>query len=120
MTKPGAQPTNSHSECSTALNLTCLCSTARRKKTKPPKPLKKELADKALVILWSDLQVGKVASRGGTAELLQRVSDTRARIIANVKQERPSKIVFCDVGDLIEGFSSTADMHQLATNDLQS
>ena len=91
---------------------------SQAKKTKPPKPLKKQLTDKALVILWSDLQVGKVASRGGTAELLQRVSDTRARIIANVKQERPSRIVFCDVGDLIEGFSSTADSHQLATNDL--
>jgi hypothetical protein len=91
---------------------------SQAKKTKPPKPLKKELTDNALVILWSDLQVGKVASRGGTAELLQRVSDTRARIIANVKEQRPSKIVFADVGDLIEGFSNAADMHQLATNDL--
>lgn len=88
------------------------------KKTKAPKPPAKTNADKALVILWSDLQIGKVASRGGTKELLERVNATRDRIIAQVKADKPSKIVFADVGDLIEGFSNAADMHQLRTNDL--
>jgi hypothetical protein len=100
----------------TQIDLPLLYSQA--KKTKPPKPPAKTNADKALVILWSDLQVGKVASRGGTKELLERVNATRDRIIAQVKKDKPSKIVLADVGDLIEGFSNAADMHQLRTNDL--
>jgi hypothetical protein len=100
----------------TQVNLPLLYSQA--KKAKAPKPPAKTNQDKALVILWSDLQVGKVASRGSTQELLERVNQTRARIIAHVKRDKPTKIVFCDVGDLIEGFSNAADMHQLRTNDL--
>jgi hypothetical protein len=98
------------------VNLPLLYKEAKR--TKAPKPPAKTNADKALVILWSDLQVGKVASRGGTKELLLRVNATRERIVAQAKRDKPSKIVVCDVGDLIEGFSNAADMHQLRTNDL--
>ena len=98
------------------VNLPLLYKEAKR--TKPPKPPAKTNTDKALVILWSDLQVGKVASRGGTKELLLRVNATRERIIAHIKREKPSKVVLCDVGDLIEGFDNAADMHQLRTNDL--
>jgi hypothetical protein len=98
------------------VNLPLLYKEAKR--TKPPKPPAKTNTDKALVILWSDLQVGKVASRGGTKELLLRVNATRERIIAHIKREKPSKVVLCDVGDLIEGYNNAADMHQLRTNDL--
>lgn len=98
------------------VNLPLLYKEAKR--TKAPKPPAKTNTDKALVILWSDLQVGKVASRGGTKELLERINATRDRIIAQVKRDKPSKIIFCDVGDLIEGFTSSADMHQVRTNDL--
>ena len=98
------------------VNLPLLYKEAKR--TKAPKPPAKTNTDKALVILWSDLQVGKVASRGGTKELLLRVNATRERIIAHIKREKPSKVVLCDVGDLIEGFDNAADMHQLRTNDL--
>ena len=100
----------------TQVNLPLLYSQA--KKAKAPKPPTKTNTDKALVILWSDLQVGKSASRGGTKELLERVNITRDRIIAQVKKDKPSKVVLADVGDLIEGFSNAADMHQLRTNDL--
>ena len=98
------------------VNLPLLYKEAKR--TKAPKPPTKTNADNALVILWSDLQVGKVASRGGTKELLERVNATRERIIAQCKRDKPSKVILCDVGDLIEGFSNAADMHQLRTNDL--
>ena len=99
-----------------ALNLPLLY--AQAKKAKAPKPPTKTNKDKALVIAWSDLQIGKADSRGGVKELIERVNATRDRLIDLVKQQKPSKIVFADVGDLIEGFSNKADMQQLATNQL--
>ena len=97
-----------------ALNLPLLYSQA--KKTKAPKPPAKTNQDKALVIAWSDLQIGKTDHRGGIKELIERVNATRDRLIDLVKREKPTHCVFVDVGDLIEGFSNAADMQQLATN----
>jgi hypothetical protein len=87
------------------------------KKTKPPivKPVS---SGKALVILWSDLQVGKVDHRGGIEAMIQRVTETQARLLQLVKKTKPERIIFCDVGDTIENFSNVADLNQLATNDL--
>ena len=97
-----------------ALNLPLLYSQA--KKTKAPKPPAKTNKDKALVIAWSDLQIGKTDHRGGIKELIERINATRDRLIDLVKREKPTHCVFVDVGDLIEGFSNAADMQQLATN----
>jgi hypothetical protein len=74
--------------------------------------------DKALVVLWSDLQVGKVDHRGGTPQLIQRVAETRERLLALIKKEKPEKVLFCDVGDTIENFINAADTHQVYSNDL--
>lgn len=83
-----------------------------------PKPLPKVKLDKALIILWSDLQVGKVDHRGGTEALIARVNETVSKLVDKIKSEKPNKIVFCDVGDTIENFGNAADLHQLNTNDL--
>lgn len=87
------------------------------KKTKPvtPKPV---ASGKALVVLWSDLQVGKVDHRGGVEALIYRVAETQVKLINKVKQVKPETIIFCDVGDTIENFGNAADMHQLQSNDL--
>jgi hypothetical protein len=87
------------------------------KKTKPvtPKPV---ATGRALVVLWADLQVGKVDHRGGVEAMMTRVAETQARLIALVKKNKPERIVFADVGDTIENFGNVADLHQLATNDL--
>jgi len=90
----------------------------REAKKKAPKPPQKTNLDKALVIAWSDLQIGKQDHRGGLPEFLDRIEATKARLIDLAKREKPSKIVFCDVGDLIEGFANQVDMQQLATNTL--
>jgi hypothetical protein len=87
------------------------------KKTKPVQP-KPVVTGKALVILWSDLQVGKVDHRGGIEQMILRVQQTQERLIALVKKNKPERIIFCDVGDTIENFGNVADLHQLATNDL--
>jgi hypothetical protein len=90
---------------------------ALAKKTKPP-TVKPVAQGKALVILWSDLQIGKVDHRGGIETMLHRVSQTQAKLLKLVQRTKPERIIFCDVGDTIENFGNVADLHQLATNDL--
>ena len=87
------------------------------KSTKPiqPKPV---ATGKALIVLWSDLQVGKVDHRGNSESLIQRVRETQGKLLQKIREQKPEKIIFCDVGDTIENFSNAADMHQLQSNDL--
>jgi hypothetical protein len=81
------------------------------------KPLTKH-SDKALVVLWSDLQVGKVDYRGNSETLVERVALMQQRLVALVKEHKPAKILFCDTGDVVENFSNKASMAQLQSNDL--
>jgi len=85
------------------------------KKIKKATPIN---SDKAFVVLWSDLQVGKTASRGGTQELIERCLTAIERITAEAKRTKPEVIVLCDVGDIIENFGNAADLAQLQSNDL--
>jgi len=97
------------------INLPLLYSLAKKTKPVAPKPVE---SGKALVILWSDLQVGKVDDRGGVDALIHRVAQTQLALIKKVKAVKPEKIIFCDVGDTIENFGNAADLHQLQSNDL--
>ena len=99
-----------------AVDLPLLLAEAKRK-VKQAKPLAK-VTDKALVILWSDLQVGKVDYRGNSQTLIARVELMQQRLIEKIKTEKPSKIVFCDLGDTVENFSNAASQAQLQSNDL--
>lgn len=90
---------------------------AEAKKKVKLKPLQK-VTDKALVILWSDLQVGKVDYRGDSKALIERVALMQERLIQKIKQEKPSKVIFADLGDTVENFNNAADMAQLQSNDL--
>ena len=89
---------------------------AARKKVKPAKLAKPQ--PKCLVILWSDLQVGKVDYRGGTEQLLQRVELTKARLMAQIAELRPAKVVFADLGDTVENFYNANAPQQNYSNDL--
>ena len=97
------------------INLPLLYSLAKKTKPVAPKPVE---SGKAFVILWSDLQVGKVDHRGGVEALLPRVAETQIELIKKVKAVKPEKIIFCDVGDTVENFGNAADLHQLQSNDL--
>jgi hypothetical protein len=98
-----------------AQNLPLLYSLAKKTKPVTPKPV---APGKTLVVLWSDLQVGKVDHRGGVEQMIHRVAETQTKLLNLVKQTKPERIIFCDVGDTIENFGNVADLHQLATNDL--
>jgi len=96
-------------------NLPLLLAEAK-KKAKPVKLPKAE--DKALVILWSDLQVGKVDYRGNSQSLIERVELMQARLLEKIKTEKPEKAIFIDLGDTVENFQNAAPMQQLQSNDL--
>lgn len=87
-----------------------------RKKIKPVKLDKPE--PRCLVIMWSDLQVGKVDYRGGTEALIERVNLMQTRLNALIRAEKPEKIIFVDLGDTVEGFNNAAPMQQLQSNAL--
>ena len=97
------------------VNLPLLLAEAKRRVK--PKPIV-TTGNRAIVVLWSDLQVGKVDHRGGLAEFVDRVELMQSRLVALVKREKPSKIVFVDCGDTIEGFDNKASANQLQSNDL--
>ena len=90
---------------------------AQAKRTKRAER-KKENKDRVLVIIPSDYQVGKTGSRGGTKELLERIFASYDRIEAQMKKGKYERIVILDGGDMIEGVSNAADLHQLSENDL--
>jgi hypothetical protein len=97
------------------VNLPLLLAEAKRRVK--PKPISSP-GNRALVVLWSDLQVGSVDHRGGLTEFVDRVQLMQSRLVALVKREKPDRIVFVDCGDTIEGFSNKASQHQLQSNDL--
>jgi hypothetical protein len=97
------------------VNLPFLLAEAKRRVK--PKPLTLP-GNKALVVLWSDLQLGKVDHRGGLTEFVARVELMQSRLVALAKREKPDRIVFVDCGDTVEGFDNKASANQLQSNDL--
>ena len=97
------------------IDLPLLMQEAKRKLGKPklakPEP-------RCLVVLWSDLQVGKVDYRGNSESLLERVAIMQARLIEQVKREKPEQVIFADLGDTVENFYNAASANQHYTNDL--
>ncbi len=85
---------------------------------KGSKPVRTPDSDKAFVIIPADYQIGKVASRGNTQDLIERVFESYARIEQELKQRKPSKVIIVDAGDIIESVSNAASMAQLQSNDL--
>jgi hypothetical protein len=100
---------------SSGVNLPLLMAEGKRKLTPRKLPTRNP---RALVVLWSDLQVGKVDYRGGTDDLLERVALMQARLVDQVKREKPEQIIFCDLGDTVENFYNANSAQQLYSNDL--
>lgn len=96
-----------------AIDLPALYAASRRK---PRKPLTAPAGNRATVPVIADVQVGKVAARGGTPELLDRLAVTRERLHALLRERRPSEILLPDLNDLFENFESGGN--PMFTNDL--
>lgn len=81
----------------------------------PPAPAAEVSSLSTVVVVVSDLQIGKVDRGGGTAETVRRVRSAVARIADHVAG-RYRKVILVDCGDATEGFSNTVSQAQ--TNDL--
>lgn len=68
-----------------------------------------------IVVVVSDLQIGKTDQGGGTEETVRRVRFTASRIADHVDGQY-RKVILVDCGDSTEGFSNTVSQAQ--TNDL--
>jgi hypothetical protein len=78
------------------------------------KPEKK--SNRTLVVPFSDLQAGKVGSRGDSQALIERVMEKKEKLQGYIAQQNCSEAVFLDGGDVVESFENTAQ--QGFTNDL--
>ncbi|WP_125107993.1 hypothetical protein [Gulosibacter massiliensis] len=96
-----------------ALDIPALWEQARKK---PRQIRKKHLSGRVMVVALADVQIGKTDLRGGTPELIDRVTEKLEKLDQLLFTKAPSSIVLADVGDLIEGFESGGDPHR--TNDL--
>lgn len=96
------------------IDLPLLWKNAKKIKTNPkPAP-----EGKAFVIVPADYQVGKVARRGGTEQLIARVLASYDEIEKQMKSGKYEKIIILDAGDMVEGFDNAANQAQLQSNDL--
>jgi hypothetical protein len=72
--------------------------------------------NRTLVVPFSDLQAGKVGSRGDSASLVERVMEKKWKLEEYIKEQGCSEAVFLDGGDVVESFENVAQ--QGFTNDL--
>lgn len=79
-----------------------------------PYPMQRQ--ERTTCVVWSDPQIGKVASRGGTKELIERSNEKRLALARELEKREPKATVLLDGGDGIEGFESGGN--PMFTNDL--
>lgn len=96
------------------VDLASLFTLARRARRKPRE--RPENPRRATVVCYADPQTGKVASRGGTPELIARVNESLALLEDYCDEMRSDVAYLLDAGDAIEGFENVAA--QAHTNDL--
>lgn len=102
-----------HRPKSATYDLPALYAAARRK---PLHQLVAATSGRTSVPVLADEQIGKVGSRGGTPELIDRMVEKREKLAKELKLRKPENIFLPDLNDLFEGFENTAS--QLFTNDL--
>lgn len=81
----------------------------------PAAPTPEVPTPSTVVVVVSDLQIGKTDRGGGTEETVRRVRSSVAQIAGHVTG-RYRKVILVDCGDSTEGFSNTVSQAQ--TNDL--
>lgn len=84
---------------------------AAARRTEPVRPPRQ-----ATVVCYADPQTGKVAARGGTPELLERVAATQELLRDYIREQGSPAAYLLDCGDAIEGFENTGS--QMHTNDM--
>ena len=81
----------------------------------PAAPAPEVPTQSTIVVVMSDLQIGKTDQGGGTADTVRRVRSSVAQIADHVAGQF-RKVILVDCGDAVEGFSNTVSQAQ--TNDM--
>ncbi len=79
-------------------------------------PVTEKKSNRTLVVPFSDLQAGKVGSRGDSQDLIERVLEKKEKLAKYIAEQGCSEAVFLDGGDVVESFENVAQ--QGFTNDL--
>lgn len=95
------------------IDLPALYAAARRR---PNNLLKTASSGRTSVPVLADPQIGKVGSRGGTPELIDRLAEKREKLTAELKRRKPDDVFLPDINDLFENFESGGN--PMFTNDL--
>ena len=95
-----------------AIDLPALYAAARR----PAKRLITASSGRTSVPVLADAQIGKVGSRGGTPELIDRLAEKREKLTAELRRRKPDAVFLPDINDLFENFESGGN--QMFSNDL--
>jgi hypothetical protein len=90
-----------------------LAKAAARRKAKSTSD---DAPNRAVVAVFADPQTGKVASRGGTEQLIERYAETLERLGNYIADANAEQGVWLDAGDSVESFENTPT--QATTNDL--
>lgn len=94
-----------------SVNLPALYAEVRR--TRPSKTEPKPTGRTAVVV-FGDLQCGKVDHLGGLTEMLHRLDDKRASLKSWLRSAKVDHVVVADVGDIVEGYENIPS--QVRTN----
>ncbi len=84
--------------------------------TRNSTPSPKKKSNRTLIVPFSDLQAGKVGSRGDSQDLIERVLEKKEKLAKYIAEQNCSEAVFLDGGDVVESFENVAQ--QGFTNDL--
>lgn len=103
-------------ETVTVEDLDSLVKAARRASRRTTSKAVKTGTTKTFVAVLADAQVGKVGSRGGTPELIERFERARAGILEQAAAVGASDAILLEAGDCIESVENVA--MQAHTNDL--
>jgi len=97
-------------------DLPSLIRQAKASAKRKAKAARDDQPDRAVIVAYADPQTGKVASRGGTPELLARTAETFERLGNYIANSRADHGVWADTGDIVESFENSPA--QQFTNDL--
>lgn len=97
-------------------NALCVNLPALYAEMRASKPRKKEPAPtgRTAVVVFGDLQCGKVDHLGGLKEMLSRLEEKRIALKAWLKSSKVDHVVVADAGDIVEGFENIPS--QVRTN----
>lgn len=95
------------------LDLPALYAAAKRK---PKTPARVTAESRVTIVALADMQIGKVGSRGGTPELIDRLAEKREKLTTELRRRKPESTVLAEVGDMFENFNSGGN--PMFTNDL--